>query len=298
MRVAVTGAAGMLGGFVVRALASEHEVVEIDRVPSPGRHVVLLDVLDLDAVRSAIRGCEAVVHLAAIDQARAAPDEEVLTVNVQGTSTVFLAAEAEGVRRVVHCSSVAALGLSSDWPPLSLPVPIDHPLRPVSAYGLSKHAGEVIAAAFARRGLEVACLRPALITFPHQVAEWAAVAAEADGRAPPPGLRPVPRRVLEPLPLTCAYVSPDDAGRAFAAALRAEFRGPLIAYVTALDTMSARPTADLFADRLRTEPPVTRPELFAALPHATPYDLEPSLRLLGWQPRDSWADVVARYGLA
>ena len=142
------------------------------------------------------------------------------------------------------------------------------------------------------------CLRPALITFPHQVAEWAVVAAEADGLVPPAGLRPVPERVLEPLPLTCAYVSPDDAGRAFAAALTASLDGMAIAFVTAADTMSARPTMDMIADRLRTSPPLLRAELYAALEEATPYDLDPTAALLGWRPRDRWAAVVDRYGRA
>lgn len=296
MRVAVTGASGMLGRFVVEEVAKDYHVVPLDLVSRPGRPAIVADVLDTNALTQALVGCDAVIHLAAIDQARTAPEHEFFGTNALGSWNVLMVAERLGLRRAVLCSSVAALGLRPEAPPVTLPIPIDHPLRPVTAYGISKQVAETVAAGFVRRGkLQVICLRPALVTFPHQVAEWATVAAEADGALPPSDVPPLADRLLEPLPLTCAYVGPEDAARAFTAALRADVGGFATFYVTAEDTMSGRPTVELLADRLGTRPPVTRPALFSRLSQASPFDLDPTLRGLGWSPHDRWADIVARY---
>jgi UDP-glucose 4-epimerase len=295
VKVAVTGASGLLGRFVVAALA-HHDVVALDRVACAEHDTRLVDMLDRTALAAALKGCDAVIHLAAIDGARTATEDAFYEVNVMGTWNVLAAAERLGLRRAVICSSVAALGLRPDAPPVALPIAVDHPMRPVTAYGMSKHAVETLAAGFAARGrLQVACLRPALITFPHQMAEWAHVAAEADGMTPPDFVPPVPKRVLEPLPLTRAYVGPEDAARAFAAALDADIDGLCRCFITAADTMSTQPTQVVIAQAFGTAPPLSQPALFAQRPNASPFDLEPASTAFGWQPRDTWQDLIARH---
>jgi UDP-glucose 4-epimerase len=295
VKVAVTGSSGGLGRFVVAELAREHDVVPIDRAPHPAHDTRVVDILDRDGVAAALSGCESAVHLAAIDQAREASEDDFFRTNVLGAWNVLAAAEVLGLRRAVVCSSVAALGLRPEAPPEALPIATDHPLRPVTAYGLSKQASEAIAAGFSRRGrLAVACLRPALITFPHLVPEFARAAAASDGDLEPPGLPPPPVPAAEPLPLTRAWVGPEDCARAFAAALRAETADAAPLFVTADDTLSSRPTAALFRETFGVEPPLARPDLYNAVPEATPFDLEPTRAALGWQPRDRWADVVGQ----
>lgn len=297
MRVAVTGASGMLGRFVVEEIARDHEIVALDLVPHPSRPSIVVDVLDANALIQGLEGCDAVIHLAAIDQARTASEHQFFETNVLGSWNVLLAAERLGLHRAVLCSSVAALGLRPAAPPVSLPIPVDHPLRPITAYGISKQMAEVVAAGFVRRGkLHVVCLRLALVTFPHQVAEWATVAAEADGAPVPAEILLVADRVLEPLPLTYAYVGPDDAARAFTASLQADVDGFATFYVTAEDTMSSKPTVEIMADRLGARPPITRAALFNGLSQASPFDLEPTLRTLKWSSRERWAGLVGRYG--
>jgi nucleoside-diphosphate-sugar epimerase len=291
MKVAVTGASGLLGRFVVAALAN-HDIVAIDRVPCAAHGTILIDMLDRAGLAAALDGCEAVIHLAAIDGARTATEDAFYEVNVLGTWNVLSAAERLGLRRAVVCSSVAAVGLRPDAPPEALPIAVDHPMRPVTAYGLSKQAVEALAAGFAARGrLTVACLRPALIAFPQHMAEWAHVAAEADGISPPPGVPAVTKRVLEPLPLTRAFVGAEDAARAFAAALDAEIDQLCRCYLTARDTMSAHPTARVLAETFGAAIPVARPDH----PRATPFDLEPARSVLGWEPLDHWHDLVRRH---
>ena len=75
------------------------------------------DLTDAASVGRAVRGCDAVIHCAA-DYRIWVPDPEAMrAVNVEGTRAVMRAALAEGVRRVVHVSSVATLKPRSDGLP-------------------------------------------------------------------------------------------------------------------------------------------------------------------------------------
>ncbi|RMH39632.1 MAG: NAD-dependent epimerase/dehydratase family protein [Deltaproteobacteria bacterium] len=119
-RIAVTGAAGSLGRLLVDRLAREPQVeavVAIDRVPAvyPSSKVraVVCDVRD-PAIAGALRGCDAVVHLAFIVE-RAPRDEALVeAVNVGGTRNVADAAIAAGAGQLVYASSIAAYGFHPD----------------------------------------------------------------------------------------------------------------------------------------------------------------------------------------
>jgi len=296
MRVALTGASGLLGHYVHAEISAAHEVVAIDRVAVPEHGTKVVDMQDRAGLAAALEGCEAVIHLAAIDSARAASEDEFYEVNVMGAWNLLSTAERLGLRRAVVASSVSALGLRPESPPVALPIPVDQPQRPIGAYGLSKQAGETLAAGFAARGtLEVACLRPCLVTFPRHVPEWAAMVAQFDGVKLPDGIVVPETKTAEAIAPTRACVSPEDTARAFAAALTAKLDGFVRCYVAGIDSLSAGSTVANIAKGFGTAPPVTRPDLFAAIPNANPFDLEPARIALGWQPRDRWADVVARW---
>ncbi|MDK3256967.1 NAD-dependent epimerase/dehydratase family protein [Blastococcus capsensis] len=106
MRVLVTGASGMLGRATAEGLlARGDDVTVLQRRPSglPCAEV-LGDVADPAAVARAVRGQDAVVHLAAkVDVT--GPRAEYERANVQGTRTVVDACRAEGIGRLVHVSS-------------------------------------------------------------------------------------------------------------------------------------------------------------------------------------------------
>jgi nucleoside-diphosphate-sugar epimerase len=282
MKVAITGASGMLGRFVARAVAREHEVVALDIAPNPDRPSATVDVADFPGLKAAMAGCDAMIHLAALDQARPASEQAFFTVNVVG------------MRRVVLTSSVAALGLRPDSPPDFLPVPIDHPQRPVIAYGASKQATELAGECFARRGkLTVVALRPALVTFPHQMIGWAKAAAEIDGAPLDPKLAASPDLAPEPISASCAWVAPEDAAEAFALALTADLPAFSAFFLTGPDMMSARPTEIALSERYGAPMKIADPALYAADPRATPYDLAPAQAMLGWSPKQRWPDRVA-----
>ncbi len=279
---------------MVAELSRHHRVIAIDLVAAPGRDTVIADMLDLPALTAACAGADAIVHLAALDGARTATEEAFMQTNVLGCWNALKAAEQNGIRKVVLCSSISAIGLGPGHPPACLPVPVDHPKIPVSAYGISKQAGEMLAEAFARRGaVDVICLRPCFIMFPHLVAEVAMLCAASDGVPPPPGLVRSAVPMNEPLTPTRSFVSPQDAARAFSAALETDLPGFSAFFVTGPDTCSTLPTCEMVEAVFAAQPPVRDPALYARSPRAGVFDIGPTRAALGWSPRDCWADVVA-----
>jgi dihydroflavonol-4-reductase len=117
-RAAVTGAAGFIGGQVVRALLEAGYEVRALHLPSDDlRNLQKLpveflpcDVTDLEAVRAAFRGVDRVFHLAAVYSLWKNDAARMQAVNVEGTRKVLRAAKEAGVERVVHTSSIARFG--------------------------------------------------------------------------------------------------------------------------------------------------------------------------------------------
>jgi UDP-glucose 4-epimerase len=289
VRIALTGGRGRLGRYVASELRRRHELRILDRsAPGPGEPAPHppVDVLDLAGLAAAFRGHEVVVHLAGIDQSLASAPAAVFETNVRGTWNAFEAAEQAGVRRVVLCSSISALGLdhtNPHLPPLYLPVDEAHPARPSSTYGMSKLIGEEIAAAFARRGrLEVLILRPSYVAFP----EMLAFMAGAQGTQS--------EREAEPVPLLRSYVGPEDAARAFARATECEYPGIETFLIAAADTFAGEPTLDHLRRTYGTLPPICRPALYEQNPRASVLDAEKARRLLRWEPTTSWPELRDR----
>jgi len=111
VRALVTGAAGFIGAHVAETLAGSGVAVRaFDRDEPPGAGIeewASGDILDADALRRAVDGCDAVFHLAAIYSYSRRDAARMFEVNVEGTRNVLVAA---GGRRVVHTSSAATCG--------------------------------------------------------------------------------------------------------------------------------------------------------------------------------------------
>jgi dihydroflavonol-4-reductase len=122
MKVLVTGATGFLGAWLVRRLLDEgHDVRIIKRKSSSleeleGLKLDILpgDVTDAASLKDACRGVDSVFHLAGLIAYTRAQRQAMEAVNVQGTSNVVRACEENGVRKLVHLSSVVAIGASFD----------------------------------------------------------------------------------------------------------------------------------------------------------------------------------------
>lgn len=118
LRIAVTGAAGFIGGTVAEMLVQRGaEVIGLDiaesgraRVEALGAKFVLADVAERSSVERALEGgIDAVVHTAAIVSDWTTMEESI-RVNVGGTANVLTAARAAGASRAVHLSSVVLYG--------------------------------------------------------------------------------------------------------------------------------------------------------------------------------------------
>lgn len=145
-RVLITGATGFVGSHVVELLASRSVSLRaLVRTSSDTRQLVrhgaeLVEgrLEDAAALRRAVAGCDAVLHLAALTHARTAAELE--RANAEGTRNLVAAATeaSPGPRLVVYLSSLAAAGPVRDGRPIR---PQDEP-APLTAYGRSKLAGE------------------------------------------------------------------------------------------------------------------------------------------------------------
>jgi UDP-glucose 4-epimerase len=158
--VLVTGGAGFIGSHLVPMLLERGDRVRVldnmsrgdrDRVAgwvATGQvELVEQDVRYGGAVHNAVRGCDAVVHLAAVSVNKSLADPyESVDINVVGSNNVFGAAADLGVRRVVFASSASVYG-----DPETLPMTEDGPLAPLTPYCIAKLSGEQLLAFHARR---------------------------------------------------------------------------------------------------------------------------------------------------
>lgn len=177
MKVLVTGGTGFLGSQLTRALVAQGQQVRVlrrassktlalDGLPSdgagPGIEHVFGDILDPAAVSAAVAGCDTVYHVAALSSYWRAQRSLVYRVNVEGTRTVMDACLRAGVRRVVHTSSVAAIGIQRDGLPADETTPFDR-LSATFAYADSKHRAEEEVFKAVDRGLPAVIVNPAAV---------------------------------------------------------------------------------------------------------------------------------------
>jgi len=110
MKILITGSSGFIGEELANRLSGQHEVAEYDLANNQ-------DILDYDNLKKAMKGCDIVVHLAAIrgpDETKSFPD--YFDINCQGVLNVAKAATENGVKRIVYSSSTGYYGLEKGVP--------------------------------------------------------------------------------------------------------------------------------------------------------------------------------------
>jgi nucleoside-diphosphate-sugar epimerase len=169
--ILVTGATGFLGrnlcqhlarqGYRLRALA--RPTSDVAFLEALGAEIAIGDVRDLDSVRTALTGCDMVIHAAARFRLWGPPElfEEI---NLWGTRNVLATAYALGVRRFVHISTVIVVG---PQPPGTI-ITEATPYGPYHGdnYARTKMGGERLALSYAEIGLPVIVLRPGALYGP------------------------------------------------------------------------------------------------------------------------------------
>lgn len=183
-KVLVTGADGFIGSHLTEALVRDGYDVRafvmynsfnswgwLDQCAADVRgrfEVVAGDIRDPNGVRVAMKGCESVLHLAAliaIPYSYHSPDTYVDT-NIKGTLNIVQAARDLGVRKVVHTSTSEVYGTAR-----FVPITEEHPLQGQSPYSASKIGADQIALSFhASFDTPVAIIRPFNTYGPRQSA--------------------------------------------------------------------------------------------------------------------------------
>ncbi|MEU7005782.1 NAD(P)-dependent oxidoreductase [Streptomyces sp. NPDC046332] len=158
--VLLTGAAGGVGTLMRELLpAYGYELRLLDVAPVHGApDAIVADLADRDALREAVRGVDAVIHLAGISLE--ADFEKIVAANITGLHHLYEAAREEGVGRIVFASSNHAVGFTPRPREDDPVIPVDAPHRPDTFYGLSKCFGEDLAQFYwDKHGLETVSVR-------------------------------------------------------------------------------------------------------------------------------------------
>jgi L-arabinose 1-dehydrogenase [NAD(P)+] len=184
-KVAITGAAGRIGGETIAEL-QDHEItaVDVESVDDPNQGSLEYRNIDIregvESLRDAFEGADVVVHLAA----HADPYEtweNILGLNIIGTYNVFEAAKEAGVGRVVFASSNHVTHMHNIDDPSAPETMVadanavhpDRPPAPDSYYGVSKLLGEGLATLYANRhGLEFVNLRIGWYLTPEELEDY------------------------------------------------------------------------------------------------------------------------------
>ena len=286
--VFVTGATGRAGQFIVSDLLENgYNVVGVDQnSPTdtrqqrvPGYTFKFVDVTDFGQVLSAMKNCDAVIHMAAITNPIIAPEHEVFRVNMTGNWNVLEAAEIHGISKVVLASSVNAVGgvfSKGITPRPYFPMDEEHPTFAEDAYSQGKWIGEQMGDAFVRRRpgeVQIASMRfHGLMDRERQAALNA-----ADERHGAYGTNAMH---------FWGWTDFAEAARACVLAIEVDFDGHEVFFINSEDTSADEPTEELIK-KVYPEAEIRSP-----MPgNASAISVEKAKRLLGWQPKATWRDA-------
>ena len=275
-RICVTGANGLAGRAVVRDLLEHGYDVAATDIVVPDYEMLRADLTDYGQALEALRGADAVVHLANIPAPGLATPPVTFNTNITMNFNVFQAAVNLGLSRVVWASSETTLGLPFDVPPRYAPVDEDHYPLPTTTYALSKVATETIAGHFAQSsGIPFVALRFSNIMEPDYYQEF-------------PSFWPDPRLRKWNL---WGYIDERDVAASCRLALEAPreaVAGNPAFIIAAPDTVMNRPSAALLAEVF---PDVKLTRVVGEF--GTLLAIDRARQVLGFEPSHSWRDHVS-----
>lgn len=267
--VVVTGAAGHLGRHVMHAFeAAGWRTTGLDVAPAAG--VDLADLRDPDCAREHLSAVDVIAHCAALPRPVGYSADDVFATNMALTHRVISAAE-RSAARIVYASSYSVIGLPfATHPPnlTALPLSESEPAQPQDVYALTKWLGEEMLSAFVRRtkGSAVSLRLPWVHT------------AESFARDVLPICDDAASRIH-----LWAWIDAEDAADGFIAAANAQLSGHQRLYMSAPDSFSNRPTADLVAEGW-PDTAITRP----LSGYESLIDNARARAILGYVPGRSW----------
>lgn len=284
--VLVTGAAGLLGRFVVEELIKNgYDVRGFDRRRGAAKiDWRVADVTDTVAVGDAVAGVDAILHIAAVPNIWSGDGQTIIRVNVQGTYTVLEAAEQAGIERFVFCSSDSVAGYTVRegrmLQPLYAPLDLEHPLLATDPYAISKVLGEDLARAYSLRGMSIVALRTVFVAYPEMAPEIIARAKDPQNYRGPAAGGP---SSAGGGPLH-HHIDPRDLARAFRLAMELPMQkgGFERFYLSSQVTLSPEPTLDRLRRLHGNSIQIRSPEVYARQPFAPLYDLSHAAQRLGF----------------
>lgn len=176
MRILVTGATGFVGAVLMPELVRRYGAAAVDAFVLPGDAVpatwreagvrlIRGDIADQAAVAAAVPGHDRVVHMAGLISYWKGDEAKLKAVNEDGVRAVVEACLAAGVERLIHLSSVGAVGFHEDGTPADETAPFNWPADIL--YMASKRRGQdIVERAVRERGLRAVILNPASIMGP------------------------------------------------------------------------------------------------------------------------------------
>ncbi len=170
MKVLVTGGTGFTGSHLTRRMLDRgHETVVLDNqkglfdeeFKKRGAKIIYGTVTDPKALEEALDGVEVVHHLAAAFRKINMADKVYTEINQGGFRSLLELAQKKGVRKIVYCSTQGVHG-NIDNPPGDE----NSPIKPEDYYQFSKHQGELVAAEYMAKGMDITILRPTALYGP------------------------------------------------------------------------------------------------------------------------------------
>ncbi len=167
MKVFLTGATGFLGSHVARELAGRgaelrllvRKTSRIDNLEGIVAETVVGDLREPESLRSAVSGCDAVMHVAADYRLWVRDPQAMYAANVDGTRNLLQIAREQSVSRFVYTSSVATMGFRSDGTIVDEATPVSV-ADMIGHYKRSKFLAEQEAIKAAQAGQAVVILNP------------------------------------------------------------------------------------------------------------------------------------------
>lgn len=171
--ILVTGGSGLVGSELIRQLLAQGKPVTAiyNKTPLADFNSSLVkqihcDILDVVGLEEAMHEVVQVYHCAAIVSFSPKRSDELFKINVEGTANVVNAALYAGVKKIVHISSVAALGRLQDGAVISETTNWTEEANNNSIYGKSKYLGELEVWRGVSEGLNAVIVNPSIILGP------------------------------------------------------------------------------------------------------------------------------------
>jgi nucleoside-diphosphate-sugar epimerase len=293
VKVLVTGSRGKVGralcpwlveaGYQVRA--TDLAVPTWDRTaPEEIDDYWQVDLTDAGSAYAVVRGCDVVVHTAAIPQPIHNPPHVVFGNNLMSTFNALEASIAAGVRRFVNFSSETVPGFifahrsfHADY----LPVDEEHPIRPQDPYATAKWFGELLCErAVERADIRCTSIRPCWVQ---------------DESSYERNLGPIVRDPSVLVANYCSYVDVYDLCDAVVRAIETDLPGHEVFYIASPDTIGGHPLEETVRQYYGGDGIEFRA---VERVDASSISTAKAQQLLGWAPTRSWRDYLDEDGSA